>query len=89
MLIFDIETDGLLEDMTKIHCMCIKDTKENKMYRFRPDEVEAGVRMLMSGDTICGHNIIAFDIPAISKVFPWFHIGKDKVVDTLCSLGIL
>lgn len=83
MLIFDIETDGLLEDMTKIHCMCIKDTKENKMYRFRPDEVEAGVRMLMSGDTVCGHNIIAFDIPAISKVFPWFHIGKDKVVDTL------
>lgn len=83
MLIFDIETDGLLENMTKIHCMCIKDTKENKMYRFKPNEVEAGVRMLMSGDTICGHNIIAFDIPAISKVFPWFHISRDKVVDTL------
>ena len=27
MLIFDIETNGLLDDVSKLHCMCIKDTR--------------------------------------------------------------
>lgn len=84
MLIFDIETDGLLKDMTTIHCMCIKDTKDDRMYRYRPEEVEEGVRKLMTpGETICGHNIISFDIPAIQKLYPWFKVKKDKVIDTL------
>lgn len=84
MLIFDIETDGLLDTLTKIHCMCIKDTKTNQMYRYTPDTIVEGVKKLMTeGATICGHNIIAFDIPAIQKLYPWFKVKKDKVIDTL------
>lgn len=83
MLFFDIETDGLLEDLTKIHCMCIKDTSTDTMYRYTPENIEDGIRKLMAGETICGHNVIAFDLPAIKKLYPWFTIQKDKVVDTL------
>jgi len=45
--------------------------------------VENGVRMLMEADQIIGHNIIKFDIPALQKVYPWFTIAEDKVLDTL------
>lgn len=84
MLFFDIETDGLLEDLTKIHCMCIKDTSTDMMYRYTPENIEDGIKKLMvAGETICGHNVIAFDLPAIKKLYPWFTVHKDKVVDTL------
>jgi len=83
MLFFDIETDGLLEDLTKIHCMCIKDTSTDMMYRYTPENIEDGIKKLMvAGETICGHNVIAFDLPAIKKLYPWFTVHKDKVVDT-------
>ena len=84
MLFFDIETDGLLEDLTKIHCMCIKDTSTDTMYRYTPENIEDGIKKLMvTGETICGHNVIAFDLPAIKKLYPWFTVCKDKVIDTL------
>lgn len=85
MLFFDIETDGLLEDLTRIHCMCIYDDVEKKMYRYTPDTVEDGIRKLMDSgqEKICGHNVIAFDLPAIHKLYPWFEVDKEKVVDTL------
>lgn len=89
MLIFDIETDGLLDTMTKIHCMSISDGHHN-VTGYRPDEIEDGVNRLWeavnNGEGICGHNIINFDIPAIQKIYPWFDIPRDKrqyVVDTL------
>ena len=56
MLVFDIETDGLLKEVTKVHCMCIKDTETGKMYRFQPDRVIDGVRML--DDAIKANNVI-------------------------------
>ena len=89
MLIFDIETDGLLDTMTKIHCMSISDGHHN-VTGYRPDEIEDGIKRLWgavnNGEGICGHNIINFDIPAIQKIYPWFDIPRDKrqyVVDTL------
>lgn len=87
-LIFDIETDGLLDTLTQVFCMSIWDGSE--MHSFRPDECEQGARMLMDGlnhgDTIVGHNIINFDIPALHKLYPWFDVTRDKrnqVIDTL------
>lgn len=89
MLVFDLETNGLLDTMTKIHCMSISDGHHN-VTGYRPDEIEDGVKRLWeavnSGEGICGHNIINFDIPAIQKIYPWFDIPRDKrqyVVDTL------
>lgn len=88
MLIFDLEANGLLDTLTKIHCLVISDGNERTCYR--PHEVEEGVKRLynavMSGEEIIGHNIIDYDIPAMNKVFPWFTVPYNKrsfVVDTL------
>ncbi len=88
MLIFDLETDGLLEEVTKIHCMVIKDTDTNEIHIFTNDRIEdriaAGLLFLSKYDgVIVGHNVIKYDIPVIQKLYPWFEFDKTKVLDTL------
>ena len=91
--IVDIETNGFLDAMTKIHCMVVKNVQSGEVKVFRgaaPDlEFEQGLDYLehcaMDG-MIVGHNLIKFDYPAIKKLYPAFNLPKDKVLDTLvCS----
>lgn len=86
-LLFDIETDGLLDSMTKIHCIVVMDPESKEVRSFRPDQVENGVHLLNSVDEVIGHNIMAFDIPAIQKIFPEFK--PKKVLDTLVMTRLL
>ncbi|WP_234840636.1 DNA polymerase [Sinorhizobium meliloti] len=89
-LVFDIETDGLIPEMTKVHSLVIKDanTGDNWSCTEHGDEdeyfsVEHGLELLMKADTIVGHNVIDFDIPAIQKIYPWFKprgIVRDTIV---------
>jgi DNA polymerase I-like protein with 3'-5' exonuclease and polymerase domains len=86
--IFDIETDGLLEDLTQIHCLALLDIDTGEIISCPPDRhafvmtIEEGLRHLMEADLIVGHNIIKFDIPAIQKLYPWFQ-PKGMVRDTI------
>ena len=57
MLYFDIETNGFLPDVTKIHCIVV--IKDDIVYRFNKDSIQIGLEFLQnSKDKICGHNII-------------------------------
>ena len=88
-LVFDIESNGLLDTITKIHCICIKNLETNITTAYTdnsPDypKLEEGIKLLAEADCIIGHNIINFDIPAIQKLYP-FH-PKGLIRDTLtCS----
>lgn len=85
--IFDLETDGFLEDVTKIHCMVINDTDTGAIDTYVGKEVAAGIRHLEelsnNGQTIVGHNAIKFDIPVIDKLYPDNTINHEYVEDTL------
>ena len=81
-LVFDLEGDGLLYKITKIHCIVAKDLKTREVFKFRPHQIEDGLNLLSSADQIVGHNICGFDIPAIKKLYPQFAYKKLK--DTLC-----
>ena len=87
MLIFDLETDGLLDEVTKIHCMVIKETDIDTVYSYTNKDIEIGLKKLQAGmavgDVIVGHNVIKYDIPVIQKLYPWFTFDKTKVLDTL------
>lgn len=91
MLVFDIETNGLLKDVSVLHCMCIYDTETGQMHRYDPSNVVDGVNLLQNavdtGKSICGHNVINYDIPALEKLYPKnFHIAYSqhfRVIDTL------
>lgn len=90
-LLFDIETNGFLENCTTIHCLVIKDSETGEVRKYVqlpiPDAgtIEEGLHYLMDNQekTISGHNVIKFDIPVIKKLYPWFEIKEENVVDTL------
>ena len=93
-LIFDIETDALLDSLTAIHCMVILDAETGQVFNCKNMKnsltdgeylsIEAGISMLQDADEISGHNIVKFDIPAIQKVYPKFN-PKGKIFDTLLT----
>ncbi len=78
----DLETDGLLEEVTKIHCIVAKDLDTGEITKFRPHQIEAGLTFINSSSRIIGHNFQGYDIEVIEKLYPSFKY-KGVVRDTL------
>ena len=92
-LVFDIETDGLLNDATKIHCIAIFDTETNETTSYNDecpgkglsDPIIKGVKYVEQADSIVGHNCIGFDLPVLRRFYPFFNY-TGTIIDTLiCS----
>jgi DNA polymerase I-like protein with 3'-5' exonuclease and polymerase domains len=85
--IVDLETNGLLEEVTKIHCLVINDMDNNKIHTFVGDKVEEGIREIAklstTGNKLVMHNGIKYDIPVIQKLYPDVHINPEAIIDTL------
>jgi len=82
---FDLESNGLLDTINRIHCLVLRDLDSGRVQTFDIRDRDAlcrGLRYLQEADEIVGHNIIGYDIPAIQIVHPWFK-PKGKVTDTL------
>ncbi len=85
--IFDIETNGLLPELNRVHCLAIKneDTGERFSCNDQPGHrptIRDGIRLLSEATEIIGHNVIGFDIPALAKVYG-FTIPRERVSDTI------
>lgn len=87
-VVFDVETNGLLPELTTIHSLSIRDTKTNELLScadqpgYRP--IAEGLAVLAKAEVLYGHNALLFDIPAIQKVYPdWTFTGE--VRDTLIA----
>ena len=96
-VVFDLETNGLLNDATQIHCIVLHWLEEDRTeifsdqpYAKNPKDLPMGsnysittaISHLEVADTIIGHNIIGFDIPIIKKLYPYFN-PSGTIVDTL------
>jgi len=85
-LIFDLETNGLLYDLSCIHCLVIYDLEADQTLVYNDEgnqePIVRGITRLEEADCIIGHNIIGYDIPAIKKLYPWFK-EPGVVMDTL------
>jgi hypothetical protein len=103
-LAFDIEGDGhrevnikdgnLSEEVTKVHCICIRDVRTGEEWWFTDDvgfpqadgTLADGFAMLMGADLIIAHNGTDYDMPVLRRlVAPSDHKMADepKMVDTL------
>lgn len=80
--VFDLESDGLLDTISKIHCVVLRHVETDEVQTYGPDEIKAALFTLMNAEEVIGHNIIAYDIPALQKVYPNFEI-LGKVTDTI------
>ena len=96
-IVFDLETNGLLNDATQIHCIALhwQDLDHTESYNDEPYtkspkdlpmgsgySITTGLSWLELADVIVGHNIIGFDIPVIKSIYPWFN-PSGIIVDTL------
>ena len=76
MLIFDIETDGLVHDVSSIHCAVIYDTENDSYAQYNDsgtqDPIIRAITRLEEADRIVGHNIINYDLRVIAKLYPFF-----------------
>ena len=81
--VFDVETDGLLDDCTKEFCIVIYDINEEKFHCFHGEELLDGLFFLKNSDRLIGHNIVSFDIPVLKKIFKWEPSANTEIVDTL------
>lgn len=81
-IVMDIETDGLLENVTKIHCLSYLniDTEGNDVITLL-DYEEMKELLLQDNLEICGHNIIRYDIPVLEKILN-IKVGC-RLIDTL------
>lgn len=84
-VIFDVETDGLLDDLTRIHSLVLRDRDSDTVLSCADQPgytpLQEGLQLLSRAERVYGHNIISFDIPAIQKVYPGFLL-TGKVFDT-------
>jgi DNA polymerase I-like protein with 3'-5' exonuclease and polymerase domains len=87
-LCFDIETDGLLDTVSKVHCLVIKEVETGASWVFRGDDVLFGVDLLGSADKIVGHNIIAYDLEVLKKLYH-FEAKTVEVEDTLVYVRLM
>jgi DNA polymerase I-like protein with 3'-5' exonuclease and polymerase domains len=82
-LVFDLEANGLYYEASHIHCLVAKDIDTGDLHKFGPDKVEQGLKFLMQADLVVGHNVIGYDLPLASKLYTWFVIPRERVLDTL------
>jgi hypothetical protein len=84
-LVFDIETNGLLDrpDL-EVHCLVCQDVETEKVWRYADEShqakyhtlwsldgcIEDGLEWLNQADLLIGHFICGFDIPALDLLYP-------------------
>ena len=86
-LVFDLETDGLLNDVTRIHCIAIYDSTTDEIETYNDEKnnkysISEGIGKLLVADTLVGHNLLGFDLPVLGKLYNFF-TPRSRVVDTL------
>ena len=89
-VLLDIETNGLLDTVTKIWCIVCKDLDTGEIRKFRPknpytghvDFKEEFLEYVKSVDTFIGHNIVGYDAAVLNKILG-YRIPTSKLVDTL------
>lgn len=85
--ILDIETDNLLNDVTTVHCVVLRNVDTDDISTFHGDEIKECVHVMENADQLIGHNLIAYDLPVLKKLWGWEY--KGDVLDTLvCSRTI-
>ena len=86
-LVFDLETDGLLNDVTRIHCLAIYDSTTDTVETYNDEKnnkysISEGIGRLLVADTLVGHNIINYDCAVLRKLYNYF-TPTARIVDTL------
>jgi len=83
-LYFDIESNGLLDTADRIICIGLKRRGEAEpTIAFTESQIADALRAIELADVVIGHNILAFDLPVLRKLYPTWKGPSGAVRDTL------
>jgi len=70
-IVWDVESNGLLDTVDKVHCICWKEVGKEDLYYLDYDNLHIDNLLdVFSGcKKIIGHNIINYDIPLLKKMY--------------------
>lgn len=81
--VFDIEADGLMDNVTKIHCLSYRKYKKGKLIEKGSFSNYTDIKSFLSKNQILvGHNIVRYDIPVLEKILG-ISLKNHRLVDTL------
>ena len=87
--LFDLESDGLLAEATKLHCAVAKNLDTGEIVSFTPmTGFESFLNLLGQATLLVGHNLIGFDLPLLKKFYPNFSPSAE-VRDTLVMARLM
>ena len=86
--VFDLETNGLYDDVNEIFCIVIHDVNRNQTLSYGPESIDHALNLIRSADCLIGHNIVFYDIPVLRKLIPDFDFNG-HVIDTLICTRLL
>lgn len=84
---FDLESDGLLDEATRVWCCVLKDSNTKEVFKFGPDDTKAMLAKMDEYDVLKAHNGIGFDWPLLEKLYSYVYKGKK--VDTVIMSRLL
>ena len=87
--VFDLETNGLYDEVTTIHCLVLHDLNRDQTFTYGPDSIAAGLEHLATADVLIGQNILFFDIPVIRKLYPFYTFAAARIIDTLITTRLI
>lgn len=92
--IMDIETNGLLHELDRIHCIVLRDVETGEVHSCADQDgylpLQRALDLVSKADQLVGHNLINFDIRALKKVYPGLTMRSDcDIVDTLILSRVL
>jgi len=87
-LIFDLESDGLYDNVTVIHCIVIHDIGLQQTFSYGPDRIADALAHLATADVLIGHNILFYDCPVLNKLHPSVQLNG-RIIDTLICTRLI
>lgn len=95
-LLLDCETNGLLPELTKVHCICLHRPGEAAVRRYhdQPDLCarDGSIAMALEeaelADELWAHNLLGFDLPALRKVYPGWK-PRGRLRDSLIAARVV
>jgi DNA polymerase I-like protein with 3'-5' exonuclease and polymerase domains len=87
--VFDLETDGLYDEVTTIHCLVLHDLNRDQTFTYGPDSIAAGLEHLATAHVLIGQNILFYDIPVIRKLYPFYTFAAARIIDTLITTRLI
>ena len=76
---WDLETNGLLDEVSKVHCAVLYDLDTDQVMGFRPHEIGKFLELYMKAKQLVGWNSIGYDFEVIRKIYQIVQTSAEQV----------